>query len=55
MATENLEALIEAARQLTTEEQQKLVRALHPQLKVSESPSHITELRGFGKGIMAGS
>lgn len=49
----NLEALIEAARRLSTEGQKKLVEALHPR---SESPQHrhITEMRGLGKDLWPG-
>jgi len=46
----NLEALIEAARHLTPEEQQRLVKALLP--LPSTPPQHrITEMRGLGKDL----
>jgi hypothetical protein len=49
----NLEDLIEAARHLTREEQQKLLDALRlsPPLK---PPHRITEMRGLGKDLWRG-
>lgn len=46
----NLEALIEAARHLSNEEQKKLVEALHPRSETPQ-PRHITEMRGLGKDL----
>jgi hypothetical protein len=54
MATQtNLEALIEAAKRLSTEERKQLVEALHPRSE-SPQPRRITELRGLGKDLWQG-
>lgn len=46
----NLEALIEAARHLTPEDQERLVKALLPPSGSSQQ-HRITEMRGLGKEL----
>ena len=49
----NLEALIEAAKHLSAEEQKKLVEALHPRSQAPQA-RRITEMRGLGKELWQG-
>ena len=49
----SLETLIEAAKQLTNEEREKLVAALDRRLE-PETTHHITEMRGLGKDLWQG-
>jgi hypothetical protein len=48
----NLEALIEAARHLTPEDRERLVKALLPSR--SSRQHRITEMRGLGKDLWQG-
>ncbi|HEY5073143.1 MAG TPA: hypothetical protein VII34_00500 [Pyrinomonadaceae bacterium] len=47
----NIEALIEAARHLTPEDQEKLLHVLLHEPRPSKRQHRITELRGLGKDI----
>lgn len=49
----NLEALIEAARHLSPEDQERLVKALLPPSPAPQ-PHRITEMRGLGKALWQG-
>jgi hypothetical protein len=49
---QNLEDLIEAAKQLTPEDRERLVQVLTR--RTSTPKHHITELRGLGKEIWQG-
>jgi hypothetical protein len=49
----NLEALIEAAKHLSSEERKQLVEALNPRSE-SPRPRRITEMRGLGKDLWQG-
>ena len=49
----NLEALIEAARHLTPEDRDRLVKALLPPPRASQQ-HRITEMRGLGKDLWQG-
>ena len=50
----NIEALIEAARHLTPEDQERLVQALRQQPESAARQRRITEMRGLGKELWQG-
>ena len=50
----NIEALIEAAKHLTPEDQERLVQALRQQPESSTRQRRITEMRGLGKELWQG-
>ena len=50
----NIEALIEAAKHLTPEDQERLVQALRQQPGSSTRQRRITEMRGLGKELWQG-
>ena len=50
----NIEALIEAAKHLTPEDQERLVQALRQQSGSAARQHHITEMRGLGKELWQG-
>ena len=50
----NIEALIEAAKHLTPEDQERLVQALRQQPESPERQRRITEMRGLGKELWQG-
>ena len=54
MSTQNIEAILKAAKLLTLEEQEMLVRALAHNSRGSSKQRSITELRGLGKEIWQG-
>lgn len=49
-----IEALIEAAKHLTREDQEKLIQALRQQHETSVQQHRITEMRGLGKDLWQG-
>ena len=50
----NIDALIEAAKHLTPEDQERLVQALRQQPESAARQRRITEMRGLGKEIWQG-
>ena len=50
----NIEALIEAAKHLTPEDQERLVQALQQQSGSAARQRRITEMRGLGKELWQG-
>ena len=50
----NIDALIEAAKHLTPEDQERLVQALRQQPESAARQRRITEMRGLGKELWQG-
>ena len=50
----NVEALIEAAKHLTPEDHERLLRALLQESRVPAGLRRITEIRGLGKEVWQG-